>query len=79
MQLPLLCVEEMVVVKCGAMVAATVDELVVVDAVTVVAVVVVMVVPRGAPVPAADITALQSTDWYLGCVLWSMRPSRGRR
>jgi hypothetical protein len=42
-------------------------------------VVVELVVAVGVTISAADITALQSTDWYLGCVLWSMRPSKGRR
>jgi len=42
-------------------------------------VVVVLVVAVGSSTTTADITALQSTDWYLGCVLWSMRPSKGRR
>jgi hypothetical protein len=63
------------VVNGKALVVAIVDEVVVLTATPFVVVVVAM----GVSVTAADITALQSTGWYLGCVLWSMRPSRGRR
>jgi len=60
----------MVVLGTNVVVMAMVDELV---AGMVVAGLVVV------PVATADITALQSTCWYLGCVLWSMRPSKGKR
>jgi len=76
-----------VVVVRGTVVAMATVELVVLVVVmvavvvVVVMVVVVVVVAAGVPVPVttADMTALQSTDWYLGIVRWSMRPSRGRR
>jgi hypothetical protein len=67
---------DIVVVRGRLVVLATiVDEI----DVLVVAAVVVVVVAVGVPVTTADITALQSTDWYLGRVLWSIRPSRGKR
>jgi len=80
---------ETVVVADSVVVMAMVDEVavlvvsetvaVLVVVAVVVAMVVAVVVAVGVPVTMADITALQSTDWYLGCVLWSIRPSRGRR
>jgi len=70
---------DIVVVRGKVVVTAIVDELIVLVAPVVVAVAVPIGVTVGVPVTTADITALQSTGWYLGCVLWSMRPSKGRR